>query len=202
MGASRFFFRRRRKARGYGPLPQSQFFLTTSHRVCRFRSSPSDGKLWLMNMSLDSGHAALRKARASAFGQIYHVTLCTYAREPFFADPAAAAAAARCHIDAKYLGLSTLLAWVLMPDHAHWLLQLGEGDALPLFVTRLKCSSGRSANKVLGRSGRLWQRAYHDHALRRDEDVVATARYIVNNPLRAGLVQSLGQYPFWNAIWI
>ncbi len=94
------------------------------------------------------------------------------------------------------------MAWVLMPDHAHWLLQLGERESLASVVNRLKAGSARAANTVLGRGGSLWSRAYHDHAVRSDEDVRAVARYIIANPIRAGLVQHVGDYPFWNAIWL
>ena len=75
----------------------------------------------------------------------------------------------------------------------------------PLFllatvVNRIKSASAREANRALGRVGALWQRAFHDHALRSDEDVVAVAHYIVANPIRAGLARQAGQYPFWNAV--
>jgi REP element-mobilizing transposase RayT len=46
------------------------------------------------------------------------------------------------------------------------------------------------------------QRAFYDHALRQDEDVQGVARYIVANPLRAGLVENIGDYPLWDAIWL
>jgi len=95
-----------------------------------------------------------------------------------------------------------MLAWVLMPDHAHWLLQLQGGETLATVVSRLKAASARSANEVLNRSGPLWQRAYHDRALRKDEQILAAARYLVANPLRAGLVRRLGDYPYWNAVWL
>ena len=43
---------------------------------------------------------------------------------------------------------------------------------------------------------------HHDRALRRDEDLLAVARYIVANPLRAGLVRRVGDYPLWDAVWL
>ena len=48
----------------------------------------------------------------------------------------------------------------------------------------------------------LWQRGYYDRAIRSDEDLPSIARYIVGNPIRAGLVTSVGQYPHWDASWI
>jgi REP element-mobilizing transposase RayT len=95
-----------------------------------------------------------------------------------------------------------MLAWVLMSDHVHWLIQLGELDKLETVVNRLKSASAREANSKSGRTGGLWQRAFYDHALRMEEDAVSTARYIIGNPIRAGLVSRVGDYPFWNAIWL
>jgi len=148
------------------------------------------------------GHAALRRGRVSLPGQIYVVTTTTLQRAPYFRNFAAAHAAVRCFEDAGLLGDAVMLAWVLMPDHAHWLLQLGERETLGRIVNRLKSASARNANRVLSRASPLWARAFHDHALRREEDVVGVARYIVANPIRAGLASRIGDYPFWNAVWV
>jgi REP-associated tyrosine transposase len=134
--------------------------------------------------------------------QIYHVTTTTERRTHFFTCCDAARAAAACfEVDASR-GNARLMAWVLMPDHVHWLLQLGDQAGLAKVVNRLKAGSARAANKVLGRRGAVWCHAYHDHALRHDEDVQTTARYIIANPIRAGLVRHIGDYPFWNASWL
>lgn len=88
-----------------------------------------------------------------------------------------------------------------MPDHVHLLLQLGRAR-LSEVVGRLKGRSAAQLNRKIGRSGRFWEPGFHDHALRRDENVRQAARYIVANPLRAGLVERLGDYPYWNAVWL
>jgi putative transposase len=149
-----------------------------------------------------AGHAALRRGRSSQPGHVYHVTATTHERVPLFAGYGPAAAAAATFESTRLLGGARMLAWVLMPDHVHWLLQLGADDALPILVGKLKSASGRSANSAAGRIGRVWQPAFHDHALRGDADLRATARYIVANPLRARLVSRIGDYPFWNAVWL
>lgn len=95
-----------------------------------------------------------------------------------------------------------MLAWVLMPDHVHWLIRLGSGQGLGAVVNRLKSGSARATNRALRRSGPLWTAAFHDHGLRADEDLRRSARYVIANPVRAGLVQRIGDYPFWNAIWL
>ena len=148
------------------------------------------------------GHAALRKGRVSVSNGIYLVTSTTIERTRVFENFHAACAAARCFEDRDVLGDVAMLAWVLMPDHAHWLIELSEHDVLSTVVNRIKSASSRHANRVLQREGTLWSAAYHDHALRAEDDLAKTARYLVANPLRAGLVKSPGDYPFWNAIWL
>ena len=49
---------------------------------------------------------------------------------------------------------------------------------------------------------RISQAGYYDHALRQEEDMQKIARYIVANPIRAGLVNKVGDYPHWDAIWL
>ena len=44
--------------------------------------------------------------------------------------------------------------------------------------------------------GRLWQVGYFDHVLRSDEDLGRHILYILGNPVRAGLTQTIGEYPF------
>lgn len=134
--------------------------------------------------------------------QVYNVTAVTLLRTPWFSDYDVASKAAACFQQPALLGDATILAWVLMPDHAHWLIQLGERDTLQRVVGRLKATSARTANRILRRQGPLWQHSFHDHAMRGDEDLKTAARYIIANPVRAGLVQRTGQYPFWNAIWL
>jgi hypothetical protein len=53
-----------------------------------------------------------------------------------------------------------------------------------------------------GAEGPVWQSGFHDRALRHDEDLLDAARYIVANPLRAGLVKSLRMYSHWDACWL
>jgi putative transposase len=150
---------------------------------------------------LTPGSSALRKGRYSQVGGIYHVTLVTDGRIPWFQVFSFAQIMCRNlrRLDSRSEARS--LCWVVMPDHAHLLLQLGESD-LSGVVRRLKGRSGLQLNREIGRKGRFWSPGFHDHGLRREEDVRGIARYIVSNPLRAGLVQRLGDYPYWDAAWL
>jgi len=145
----------------------------------------------------------LRKGRYSEQHRAYFVTTVLAKREQrYFAD----FSCARCVV-AEMRALHDdetvcSLAWVVMPDHVHWLFQLGEYMDLSAAIKRFKACSARRVNGYLNRQGALWQKSFYDHALRKDEDVRGVARYIVANSLRAGLVEHVGDYPLWDAIWL
>ena len=158
-----------------------------------------------MNMPsspLQSGHGALRKGRHSLPGHAYHVTVTTLGREDVFADFECARIASASFECRALLGDARLLAWVLMPDHVHWLLQLGLQDSLGGVISRMKSASARNVNRVRRRNGALWARAFHDQAIRSDESLEQVAAYIIANPLRARLAVAVGDYPFWNSVWL
>lgn len=153
-------------------------------------------------ISPDRGHAALRRYRVSLPAHLYHVTTATRARRPVFAEWSAARAAIRAMHQANVLRDSRLLAWTLMPDHLHALVELGSLDSVGALARRVKSASAHAVNRLTGISGALWQAAYHEHLLRADESALAVARYIVANPLRAGLVRRVADYPHWDCVWL
>ncbi len=69
-------------------------------------------------------------------------------------------------------------------------------------LQQVKSRSAKAINQRLQRSGKIWQSGYHDRTLRREEDIRDIARYIVANPLRAGLVKQLANYPLWDAVFL
>lgn len=140
--------------------------------------------------------AALRKGRVSVPGQVYHVTAATLDRRPVFSDFRAARVLVQALRQAQARDEAKTLAFVVMPDHVHWLMQLGERAFLSDVVAAVK---GVTAHAL---GGRIWQSGFHDHALRQEEDLPALARYIVANPLRAGLVARVGDYSHWDAVWL
>ena len=143
----------------------------------------------------------LRKGRSSQEGHYYLLTAVTSQRRPVFHN----FTAARLCIQSLRLqheeGTVNSLAFVVMPDHFHWLIELRKGT-LSGVMKRVKGQSSCLINENLGTSGSLWQSGYHDHGLRRDEDLVAAGRYLVANPLRGGLVENLWLYPHWDAVWL
>ena len=151
-------------------------------------------------MSLN--HLRLRKGRHSSAEQVYLVTFTTRNRSRYFHDWDAGSLAARVLSEPVNWGTSRLLAWVLMPDHWHGLIEIGHGDCLANRIGWIKGHSSRQLQKLYPGLGRIWAPAYHDRALRRDEEQLGVARYVVMNPVRAGLASRVGLYPFWDAIWV
>ena len=149
-------------------------------------------------MSYDS----LRIGRHSSPGQVYLVTTVTAGRAPFFAD----FKLARCVIAemrrTHATGRVNSLAWVLMPDHLHWLFQLEEAGTLAQVLQSFKGRSAHAVNVLDDRQRSIWQRGFHDRALRKEEDVRGVARYLADNPLRAGLVTKIGDFSHWDAAWL
>lgn len=145
----------------------------------------------------------LRKGRHSRPHQIYILTSVTYRRRPVFADFHLGRAVVNAMRHHDLAGNTETLACVVMPDHFHWLLSLSKHGDLSRLMASLKGYTARHIKERIDLGGDpLWQEGYHDHALRREEDVQAAARYVVANPLRAGLVERLGDYPLWDAIWL
>ena len=138
----------------------------------------------------------LRQGRFSQPGQIYLVTAVTINRQPIFASFDAARTLIGTLHAAQASGHAQTLAFVVMPDHLHWLLSLGSGADLTAEVQSVKSVSAH----LLG--GKVWQRGFHDRAIRREEDLPAVARYVVANPVRAGLSKRAGAYSHWDAVWV
>jgi len=129
------------------------------------------------------------------------LTTVTDQRRPLFRDLRAARLVIRELRHSDFLGDCRSLAWVLMPDHLHWLIEL-HAITLSSLMRQFKSRSGTALCKAGICPGRAWQRGYHDRALRKEEDTRKVARYIVANPLRAGLAAQIGDYPHWDAVWL
>jgi REP element-mobilizing transposase RayT len=144
----------------------------------------------------------LRKGRFSESQREYFITTVVHERKPLFQDFLLARRLINELARIERNSSTRFLAWVVMPDHFHALLQLGEQQSLASIVGLIKGRSARALNAVSGRSGRFWQPGFYDHALRQEEERLQLARYIVANPLRARLVQRLGDYPHWDSVWL
>ncbi|MCD6520061.1 MAG: transposase [Anaerolineae bacterium] len=102
----------------------------------------------------------------------------------------------------------TLIAYCIMPNHVHLLIDTvgytiepghrGATSSYPLTDTlkRLKGRTAHHCNQALGRRGAFWQHESYDHVVRNAEECERIVAYILNNPVKAGLVSEWEDWPF------
>jgi REP-associated tyrosine transposase len=142
----------------------------------------------------------LRLGRHNQPGQLYLLTTVCRHRVPHLSS----AAAARIILDTLHW-LDTqdrieLIAAVVMPDHVHFVAAM---TRVPLhqLMHSFKSFSAQQINHVLGRCAPVWQAGYHDRALRAEDDLIKVVGYCLHNPVRAGLVEDVRQYPHHWCRW-
>jgi putative transposase len=140
-----------------------------------------------------------RAPRAASFDYVgchrYALTICTHRRQRWFTTEAAVAGP-RVHLlrtsrDERF----DVVADCFMPDHLHVFACGNDPQAdLKRFMKTFKQRS--SYEWLRGAGSALWQRSYYDRVLRPGEDTWVVARYILGNPVRAGLSTDAAGYPF------
>ncbi len=127
--------------------------------------------------------------------QRYFLTTCTHLRHPVFTSEALATEAIAQLLRHAALFEFAVLAYCVMPDHLHALVEAeSERADFTAFVKRFKQMTGFQHRKQT--QERLWQHGYHERTLRDEEATDAIVRYILENPIRAGLTKRLGEYRF------
>ena len=92
-----------------------------------------------------------------------------------------------------------LIAWCVMPNHAHVLLAINPGFTLDRIVHSWKSYTAKEANRVLGRAGAFWAPEHLVRFMRDDQHLANTATYIEGNPVKAGLCESVADWRFSSA---
>lgn len=125
----------------------------------------------------------------------YFITICTDRKRGLFTDGSLVR-----WLTAKLREKSEsfkfkIWAYCFMPDHLHLLVEGScPGADMRKFVSSFKQLTGYQFWK--SRKAALWQPSYYDHVLRNEEDALEVARYILNNPVRKGLVKDFLDYEF------
>jgi REP element-mobilizing transposase RayT len=94
-----------------------------------------------------------------------------------------------------------LLVFCVMPNHVHLvctpLTQKNESYyVLHEILQSLKGYTARRANPLLGRKGTFWQEENYDHVVRDQKELNRILRYVIYNPVKAGLVQDWEAWPW------
>lgn len=92
-----------------------------------------------------------------------------------------------------------LLAWVIMPNHAHLLLRPKEGFEVSKIMHSIKSFAANKANKILERKGDFWQHESFDRFIRNYKHFERVVCYIENNPVKANLCEKPEDWKFSSA---
>lgn len=142
----------------------------------------------------------------------FFATITTEKRHAWFRQAEIADYCANALRDACETEGFVLPAYCFMPDHVHLLVLTDNDGNLVRLIHRFKQQTGwwfRNRQEAGGLKAsptspttrpRLWQKSYYDHVLRRDDDMGDVVRYILENPVWAGLAASAKEYPYaWSA---
>ena len=121
-------------------------------------------------------------------------TACVDGRRRLFITPEVFTIVAEILIDACLHHNCQADVYLFMPDHAHIVLSTSAGGNVASTMKRFKQRSGLWLSQQ-GRALR-WQKDFHDRVIRSDREYESKIRYILGNPVRAGLVSSWRDYPY------
>ncbi len=144
----------------------------------------------------------LRGTRVHAAKRLYHLRTTTINPLPLLADDhckrIVLEALGYC---ASALGFD-LIAYVIMPEHVHLVVQPRGGHNVSDFMASFKKYSARRINQTLSRAGAVWRPEFFDHILRQDEHLGRLVDYIHDNPVRWRLAAAARDWKFssWDKI--
>ena len=125
----------------------------------------------------------------------YSLTFCTDGRRRVFTDAAAVELVVQQLVRAAREQKFSVIAYCFMPDHLHLLIEGSSNDSDGRrFIKAFKQYSGYYYSQK--RREALWQRYGFEHVLHDDETTVEVVKYILANPVRAGLAGTVEEYPF------
>jgi len=148
--------------------------------------------------SMSSNYPSRRRLRLKNFDYskpfVYFVTICEKSETPAFLDDRLNRQLIECLLEKAHKFGMRIYSYCLMPDHFHCLVQPIAGQSVSDFIGEFK---GKSV-KIFRDAGRQlkWQRSFYDHIVRQEEDLRELAEYILNNPVRRGMVTDYRHYEY------
>jgi putative transposase len=132
---------------------------------------------------------------------IYFVTTCTFRRRAILASKEVAGILIDEWQSAQDRHGWTIGRYVIMPDHVHFFCSAElDAKSLPVFMQAWKQWTSKRMARELSFSGNLWQEQFFDHVLRSTESYSQKWDYVRENPIRAGLVTKIEDWPWQGEI--
>ncbi len=157
-------------------------------------------------MTSENGQTLYRRKRLRLPAALYDetglralITITTRERFPSYADPMFAR---ECldHLRRQSEEQNVaILAYTFLPDHVHLLLRIDGSVGIVDFIRKFKSVTTRLW-WTHGNTGRLWQRTFHDHLLRDNDDDSEYVKYVMMNPIKAGLAANWGEHHFTGSL--
>ena len=132
-------------------------------------------------------------------GAFFHIVGCCNNKRRIFEKKRYAELVYRTLTSGSFKDMTDASAFLIMPDHVHLLLGVIDKN----LVEVIGSWKSYTTNLLHGNGcrGKIWQRSFWDHGIRINEDLINTTKYILNNPVRAGLVHSFREYSYSWSKW-
>ncbi len=132
-------------------------------------------------------------------GATYFVTTDTWQRRALFQNPAVASILEDALFHYRDQGNYKVHRHVVMPDHFHAILTPGESTTLEKSMQLIKGGSSHRIGQSLGTRFPVWHAGFTEHQIRDQRDFESHAKYIDENPVKAGLSPTPAEYPHSSA---
>ena len=140
--------------------------------------------------------ARLRDFDYAQANTVFFITLCSLGKRQVFVRHDFNIEVVGCIKKERERVNHAVYVFCLMPEHIHLLSSpIGSGIPITRFMGGLSSQITRLSWRY-GHSGRLLQRSFYDHVIRKDEDLRRIAEYILNNPVRRGFVERWQGYQY------
>ncbi len=127
------------------------------------------------------------RIRYETLGELRFLTFSCYHHLPLFNNDAIKDEFVQALDDARKRTNYRIIAWVIMPNHVHALVEMIEGWGMESIVHSWKSYTSNQANRMLRRRGVFWQREYFDRFIRDERHLRRALHYLDFNPVMAGL---------------
>jgi len=129
----------------------------------------------------------------------YFVTTRTWQGRELFRNESLAKTLLETLLDCRKRGFYLLHDFVIMPDHLHLILTPGNETSLERAVQMIKGGSSHQMGETLRIAFQVWQKGFHEHWIRSEDDYQARKHYIEWNPVNAKLASTPSEYPYSSA---
>lgn len=138
-------------------------------------------------------------------GSKVFLTIVTYQRMPIFKDAQNAARLMDCFQHVLQNHSASLVAYVILPDHIHLILQTGAEisnysvivkEVKRRFTKSIESSVPVNRSRAMRKERGVWQRRFWEHTIRDEDELGSLIGYIHSNPVRHGYVILAKEWPY------